>query len=228
MKNLIIISILLIFYTITGFSQTFIQPNFALKSHETLEIKKIEITSKSTTFYMSIENRIEGGNFCADKNIYIIYPDGKRSKLTSSSGIPVCPETYKFKTIGERLDFVLTFAPLKKGTDWVDLIEDCSENCFSFYGISLDVDLNKKIDEAFRLAENNEPVKALSNFINIAEETDNKNPGVEGLLYINIIKLAKETGDTAKATEWYHKLKSSSAPRLSQYIKFLNDQGIKF
>jgi hypothetical protein len=209
-------------------SQTILQPNYSLKSHETLNIIKVEIRSEATIFYLSIENQIEGGSFCADKNIYIIYPDGKKSKLESSSGIPVCPDTYKFKTPGEKLEFVLSFPPLKKGTEWIDLVEECSANCFSFYGISLDNDLNKRIDDAFALAENEEPAKAMVSFINIAEKIDKNNPGIEGLLYINIIKLAIETGDNAKAGEWYKKFKLSNAPRLSQYIKYLNDQGIKY
>jgi hypothetical protein len=210
------------------FSQTYNQPDIGLRSHETLEISKVEITAKRTVIYLSVENRIIGGNFCADKNIFIIYPDGTRSKLTSSNGIPVCPDTYKFKTPGEKLNFNLIFPPLKAGTEWIDLIEDCSENCFSFYGVTLDPELNKKIDDAFVLAENEEPAKALVSFINIVEETDNKNLGVEGLLCINIIKLAKETGDTLKAAEWYNRLKSSGAPRLPLYIKHLNSQGIKY
>jgi len=210
------------------FSQTILQPNYSLKSHETLNIIKVEIRSEATIFYLSIENKIEGGSFCADKNIYIIYPDGKKSKLESSSGVPVCPNTYKFKTPGEKLEFVLSFPPLKKGTEWIDLVEECSDKCFSFYGISLNNDLNRRIDDAFTLAENDEPVKAMLRFISITEEFDKSNPGIEGLLYLNIIKLAVETGDDAKAGEWYKKFKLSNTPRLSQYIKYLNDQGIKY
>ena len=112
--------ILLIANIICGFSQTISLPNYSLKSHETLEIKKIEITSEKTIVFLSIENQTTGGYFCADKNIFIIKPDGTRSKLISSSGIPVCPETYKFKAIGEKLNFILTFLPLKTGTGWID------------------------------------------------------------------------------------------------------------
>ena len=169
-----------------------------------------------------------GGTFCADKNIFIIYPDGKKSKLVSSTGIPVCPDTYQFKTSGEKIEFVLTFPPLKRGTEWIDLVEECSDNCFSFYGVSLNNDLNKRIDDAFTLAENDEPLKAMGSFISIAEDVDKSNPGIKALLYINIIKLAVETGDETKAGEWYKKFKLSEAPRLSEYIKYLNDQGIKF
>lgn len=229
MKNLMTFYIFLNFVTITGTSQTFINPNFSLKSHETLDIVKIEARPEATIFYMVIENKkIEGASFCADKNIYVIFPDGKKSRLVSATGIPVCPDSYKFKTAGEKLEFSLTFPPLKKGIEWIDLVEECSDNCFSFYGISLNNDLNRRIDDAFTLAENDEPLKALVSFITILEDINKNNSGIEGLLYINIIKLADETGDEAKAGEWYKKFKLSEAPRLSQYIKFLNDQGIKY
>ena len=207
-------------------SQTYNQPNFGLKSHETLEISKVEITTQKTVISLSVENRREGGYFCADKNIFIIYPDGTRSRLVSSKGIPVCPETYKFKTIGEKLDFELTFSPLKKETQWIDLKEDCTEDCFSFYGVCLNNDLNKKIDDASVLAENKEPAKAVMSFINIAGSIDSKNSGIEGLIYMNIIKLAKETGNIQKAAEWYQKLKSPAIPRSELFIKHLNSQGI--
>jgi len=218
------------FLLATGFlhSQTFINPNYSLKSHETLNIIKVEAKPEATFFYMSLENRIPDGTFCADKNIYLIYPDGKKSLLKSSSGIPVCPDTHKFKAPGEKLEFMLTFPPLKPGTKWIDLIEDCNDNCFSFYGITLDNDLNKRIDEAFSYGENDETARALISFISIAEEIDKNNLGIEGLIYINITKLFVESGDEKKAEEWYNKFKLSEAPRLSQHIKFLNDQGIKY
>lgn len=211
-----------------SFSQTVTAPNFAMKSHETLEIKKIEISSSETIIFLSVENRAEGGYFCADRNIFILYPDGNRVKLNSSKGIPVCPDTYKFNRIGERLDFTLTFPPIEKGTDWIDLVEECADNCFSFYGLTLDADLNKRIDEAFNLAEKDEPVKALAAFINIAEGKDTRNLGVEGLLYINIIKLAKETDNSGLASRWYQRMKLSGTPRLEQYIIHLNAQGIRY
>ncbi len=168
------------------------------------------------------------GSFCADRNIFIIYPDGKKSKLVSSTDIPVCPDSHQFKAPGEKLEFVLTFPPLKKGTEWIDLVEECTDNCFSFYGICLDNDLNGRIDNAFSLAENDEPMKAMVSFIAILEDVDKSNSGIEGLLYINIIKLAKETGDDTRAGEWFRKFKISDAPKLAECIKYLNDQGIKY
>lgn len=209
-------------------AQSFIQPNYGLKSHETLIINKVELSQKSTVFYLTVENRRAGGTFCADRNIFLIYPDGTRLMLESSQGIPVCPETHKFKTIGEKLDFTLTFPPLKKGTEWIDLVEDCTDNCFHFYGITLDNDLNGKINDAFRMAESDDPVKAMISFIDILKTIDSKNSGAEGLLYVNIVALARASGNPGQAADWYKRLKNSGAPRLPEYIKFLNDQGIKY
>lgn len=209
-------------------AQSFIQPNYGLKSHETLVINKVEITLKSTVIYLSVENRRAGGTFCADRNIYIVYPDGTRLKLESSQDIPVCPDTHKFKTIGEKLDFMLTFPPINKGIEWIDLVEDCSDNCFHFYGVVLDNDLNAKINHAFSEAEKDDPLKAIISFADILQAVDSKNIGAEGLLYINIITLARQSGNVDQAIDWYKKLKNSGAPRLREYIKFLNDQGIKY
>lgn len=224
-------------FLITGFllslpiplaSQNVVSPNYGLKSHETLVINRIVAASESTTIYLTIENRIEAGTFCADRNIYIVHPDGSRVKLISSVGIPVCPENHKFTSIGEKLDFTLTFPPLKKDTDWFDLIEDCGDNCFYFYGITLDGDLNGRLDGIFSLADKGESLKALEGFTELLKETDKRNPGIEGLLYINIIKLAVESGNTGQAAEFYRKLRSSGAPGLRHYIQYLNDQGIKY
>ena len=213
---------------LTAYSQSFIQPNYGLKSHETLEIKMIEATSKATSIYMSIENRIQGGTFCADENIFIIYPDGTKSKLVSSSGIPVCPDSYKFKTIGEKLDFVLVFPPLKQETEWIDIVEECSENCFSFYGVTLDNVLNKLLDDVFYRASKGKPSDNIVLFKSVLDSIASQNPGIEGLLYINIIDAAMEEGDNVNTGVWYKRLASSNAPGLSQYLKYLNDKGIKY
>ena len=225
-KGIFLYFALILLFEANGYSQTFERPNCALKSHETLIINKIELSIEKTLVYLSVENRIPGGYFCADKNISIIYPDGSHENMTSSRGIPVCPATYKFKTVGEKLDFVLEFPPLKKGTRWIDLVENCAENCFSFYGVLLDDDLNKRIDEAFALAEKSENNQALAAFINLANSADPQFDGARGLFYISIIRLAKETGNSVKAAEWYNRLKSSNVPRLELYLKNLNSQGI--
>lgn len=218
----------IVIYPVQIHAQTFEKPNSSLKSHETLEISKIEITPEKTIVSLSIENRIVGGQFCADRNIYLIDPAGERLKLKKSSGIPVCPDTYQFKSIGEQLQFTLEFSPLKAGTKWIDIIEDCASNCFWFYGVTLDNDLNRKLDEAFILASKQNPANNINLFKNILDNIDSQNLGIEGLLYINIINAAVEDADNVNAAVWYKRLAASHAPRVNQYLKYLNDKGIKY
>ncbi len=228
MKKILSMVCITIFYISQLQSQTIENPNYGLKSHETLQITRVENTPSHTTLYLSVENKINDGYFCADKNIFIIYPDGTRSKLISSKGIPVCPDSHKFKAVGEKLSFELTFPSLKPSIQWIDLLEDCSDNCFSFYGVCLNKSLNKKIDEATDLAGNNEQAKALVGFTDLAASLGKENTGMTGLIYVSIIKLAKETGNAAKAAEWYSKLKSSNIPGRDLYIKNLNSIGIMY
>jgi hypothetical protein len=210
------------------YSQTCNQPNAGLKSPETLELKKIEVSTDKTVVSFSLLNQRMDGYFCADKNIFIIYPDGSKIKLTSAAGIPQCPDTYKFKNIGEKLAFTLTFPPLKPSTEWIDIVEECSDNCFYFYGVTLNAELNKRLDEVFMIATKGDPQKNMLLFRGILDSVDKQNHGMKGLLYINIITAAIEAGDKVEATVWYKRLLSSGAPRLNQYVKYLNDRGIKF
>ena len=218
----------LMVFTASVNSQVIIRPSYGLKSHETLEINNIEIAPERTVVTMTIENRIKGGQFCADKNIFIIYSDGTRIKMTSSYGIPVCPDTYKFKAPGEALDFSLIFPSLKAGTGWIDIIEECSDNCFSFYGVTLDNDINKNIDEALSLAEKGEIMKSVNKYKEILAALAGKNNGIEGALYSDIVTLLAKSGDKKATKEWYGKMLSSKAPRLEKYIRNLNSIGIKY
>jgi hypothetical protein len=228
MKKIVLLSLLILTY-LGGIinSQTVTAPNSALKSHETLDITKIVLTAERTEIYLTVENRITGGTFCADKNIIIAYPDGSRLQMISSNGIPVCPDAYKFRNIGERLDFVLAFPPLKQGTVSFDLLEDCQDNCFSFYSVVIDPALNEKINGAFVLAEKHEPAQALAGFSRIESDYGGRDAGVEGLLLLNMIKLAAASGNKTKAQELYHRLELAVVPWKALYLKHLNSQGIK-
>ena len=222
-----LVSVLIFSLAIMGYSQAVLKPNYGLKSHETLEISGIELTASKTVVSLIIENRIENGSFCADKNIYLIDPTGSRVKLQKATGIPVCPQSYKFNSVGEKLSFTLTFPPLKGEPSYIDLKEECSENCFSFYGVVLDEYINSRLDEAFSIAERGESLKALNKFIN-ATDAAGKSNGIRALIYFNIVKLASETGNTGKAGEWYKKLSSPGLPAGRIYVEQLNAQGIKY
>jgi hypothetical protein len=209
-------------------SQVIERPNYSLNSHPTLEILKVEMTVEKTVFYMSIENRIAGGNFCADRNIYVINPGGERIKLNRAAGIPTCPDSYKFKNIGEKLLFTLEFPPLGSEIKWIDIVEECNENCFSFYGVTLNTELNTKINLALSLAEEGGKSSAIALYKTIIESLTSTDIGIKGALYSDIITLSLEAGDKTGAAEWYKKMLSSDAPRLELFVKNLNSRGIRF
>jgi hypothetical protein len=218
----------IITWTINIHAQTFDKPNYALRSHETMEIRKIELTPEKTIVTLSIENRIAGGTFCADRNIFLTDPAGEKLKLRKASGIPVCPDSYKFKNIGEKLQFTLEFPPMPKSVKWIDVTEECADNCFSLYGVVLNSELNGRLDKAVSLAEKSDYKGAIASYSAILTNLPAADEGIKGALYTDIITLLVRTGDRTGAAEWYKKMVTSNAPRLDLYIANLNSRGIKF
>ena len=154
------------------------RPNSAMKSPETLEITSIEFSGGKTIVNMTVENRIQGGYFCADRNIFIIDQSGNRLKLLKALNIPTCPKSYNFRSIGEKLSFSLEFPPLNPGTGWIDIVEECNDNCFWFYGITLDPQLNKRLDDVFAIASSGKPEENILLFRKMLEEIDSSNRGI--------------------------------------------------
>ncbi len=226
-KNIPVLVLLLLATPVIN-GQTVNKPNYAMKSHETLEIISIETNPNATVVHMSIENRIPGGSFCADRAIWLISSPDNRSRLVTAVGIPVCPYVHHFTLPGEILNFSLSFPPLPASVKSVDLVEECPDNCFSFYGIVLDNDLNSAIDKAFESAEGGNKEDALKQFIEIAEDPGRSDDATDGLLYINIIRLAAERGYQATAEKWYRRLKSEGGSESGRYIDFLNAAGIRY
>ena len=217
------------FLTVSALSaQVLVHPNQAMKSPEPLTLDRIETGKGKTTLFFSLVNQIKDGYFCADKNTFLIYPDGTRSVLLRAEGIPVCPGMHRFKEPGQKLSFSLVFPAIRENTPWIDMVEECSSGCMFLYGITLDQDLNKQLDELFGKAEKATPEATIQLFKSMIDEVDSKNLGIEGLLYINIINASLEAGDKAGASTWYRRLMVSGAPRASYYIKFLNDKGVRF
>ena len=209
-------------------SQTFTGPAIGLKSHQTMEVLKVDAMPERTVLRLSVENRINGGTFCADRNIFLISPNGTRLKLERSAGIPQCPDTHKFKKIGEVLEFTLTFPALEKGTGWIDLIEECNDNCFSVYGILLNNEFSVKIDEALSHVNNDQVDSAIGLYQKLIKEAGTSEAGIAGSLYSDLISLLTGKGYTANAADWYRKLAASDIPRKELYINNLNFRGIKY
>ncbi len=131
----------------SGSGQMIIQPSIKSKTHASLHIDSIFI-GEETVVYLHIVNENSEGTawFCADKNIYMVdVQTNKKYPLRKQSGIPVCPEAHAFKKYGEMLFFRLYFPALGTQVDEVDIIEGCSDHCFSLKGIVLDQQLNVEI-----------------------------------------------------------------------------------
>lgn len=129
-------------------AQRLINPVVESKTHPSLTIDSIALSNASSICYLTVTNMNTEGNawFCADNNIDLIeITSGTKHRLQNSKGIPVCPEAHLFKESGEKLSFELHFGPLRDKNAEIDIIENCSDNCFSLKGIVLDALLNKEI-----------------------------------------------------------------------------------
>jgi hypothetical protein len=148
MRSALSVAILSLLISLNAIGQTIPNPSYGLKSHETLEVTGVEINEEFTRLFLTVENRAVSGYFCVDRSTFLVLPDGSRLKLVKADGIPNCPQSHTFKRIGEVVSFSLYFPALTSGSDWFDLVEECSENCFSVYGITLDSRLNEEIEKA--------------------------------------------------------------------------------
>jgi len=215
------------FAPLSLYSQIIPEPNYGLKSHETLSIEKVELKRDATIVSFSIENKIDNGSFCVDRRTYLVDPAGNRYRMVRATGIPACPTNYNFKTQGEKLSFQLTFPPLAGEPAYIDIKEDCADYCFSFYGVTLDEYINSRFDEPFSMARRGEISKAINRFTAVSEVVANHS-GLKALAFYNIIKLSHDAGDEQKAAEWYLKLKNMPQNIGKVYIEQLNLQDVRY
>lgn len=188
-----------------SYAQQLINPNFALASHP-MKVTKITHTTNETIIGLSIENQIEAGSFCADKNIFVQdVLTGKKYRLKKSEGIPVCPSNYQFTYIGEVLNFSLYF-PKIGAKKFITLVEDCNQYCFSIKGIVLDNDMNQSINLGYDYYAKGKLDFALEAFkMTVNEHSDYP----FGIYYLNLIQIYAEKNDYASAKEWYNKIINS-------------------
>ncbi|HCC70305.1 MAG TPA: hypothetical protein DEQ09_04025, partial [Bacteroidales bacterium] len=144
------------------FAQQVVKPNYGLKSPETVEIIRVRITDSETFVDMNIQNRVSDGYFCIDENTYIESSGGVKLKLKKVSGLPLCPDSYKFKKVGEKVYFTLVFDNLPTGTAWFDIVEYCDDNCLLILGLNLDEEINNKINAAFSAMDRLDPEEAIN------------------------------------------------------------------
>jgi len=228
MKPLISVSIFLSVLLSNLSGQIISNPSYGLKSHSTLEIVSVEFKPDVTIINLTVENRAVAGSFCVDRNTFLVLPDRSRLKLITATGIPFCPNTHTFKRVGEILAFSLQFPSVSVNPEWFDLIEECSDNCFSVYGITLNEKLNAEIENAYKIADSGKSGEAADAFISIISSMGDSGHGILGSLYSSAIVMYLRSADEASAKKWYGKMINSGAPALKLYIENLSSRDIKW
>jgi len=218
--------VIIILTAFPGKAQIYENPVAAQQSHADLKIEKIEITNENTVITLSITNQLQtGGWFCADNNITL--KNSKREQnfdLIRSENVPICPQKYEFKRKGEILRFTLYFPPIDADIKFVDLIENCDEACFSFYGIILDNDHNKKVvafEKAFELFQNGAINECIPLFKEVLTGKATIESQIFGLSYFYLILSYQSLGDKGNIDYWYQELNNSNVPFKADFLKEL-------
>ncbi len=203
------------------YPQETVRPNFGLKNPETIDVIRVRVTDEKTVVDMSILNMASGGYFCIDKNTYLECGNGKKLLLRNVTGLPLCPEEYKFSSIGEKVYFSLEFDRIPPETEWFDIIEYCGENCFSILGINLDETVNGKINAAFKALDRMDPEEAIKIFTGILPALKESGNGLTGSVYLNLVELLAANKRDDDLNELISDFRNSSVPHKDKYTEIL-------
>lgn len=200
-------------------AQEISKPNFAFASHPML-VDEISFTPSQMIVKLTIENQVSGGNFCVDKNIFIEdVLTNKKLQLSYSEDIPVCPEIYDFKWVGEKLSFKLFFPKPTANLKYIDIVEVCNENCFTIKGIILDAEMNKNIDLAFERFAQKDYKSSKITMLEIISKHPNYN---YGFLHLNLIQVLWVLEEFDTAREHYQIIQNSNFADKSFVLDQLN------
>ena len=191
-----------------------------------MSIDSIVLEKEQTRCYLQVENlNTEGGAwFCADENIQLVELKSNRKRLLlRAENIPVCPESYQFSYPGEKLSFILVFPGLVDPKGEIDIIENCSDNCFSLKGIILDNSLNEEIrsfEQGVLLFNQGDLKGALQIFESLSLSSYvNENHFAYTLYILPVIYYQMK--EEARAIQAYERLKSTSILNKDYFIQKL-------
>jgi hypothetical protein len=208
-------------------AQIYDRPIYSLTSHPTLDIVSIERWEDRMVVELSLKNESFSGAFCIDSSTVLKNSLAQEEySMISMQGIPACPEVYRFKSVGERISINLIFPPVPDDVKYVDLVENCDENCVSVKYILLDEELNSRLNEGFRLYELGKPESSLRVFEDIMRtEFDGFSP-VFGTVYLYMIAIHYELGNSKDARNVFRELQESSILGREEFIETARETGI--
>jgi len=215
-----IITAIILFFVLNSsvIAQAIFEPHYALKSPETINLVSLEAGSTFTILNLSVENLVSGGYFCADPETYLVDNNGKRYRMQKASGIPLCPDVHRFTRIGEMIYFTLTFPAIDAGLTWLDLVEECSDMCFSVLGITTDPGLNNEMNKCFAAIDEGRMEDAASMFEALLPGLEEVNHGLTGSLYVNLV-IIYESLNNPKAGIYRKKLEESDVPHKEKLLE---------
>ena len=231
MKKALLLTIALFIFLFAK-SQTYENPIASKQSHPELKITGIEITENKTIVSLEVTNkRTDGGWFCANDDIFLKNSKGTETyQLIKSENIPTCPDQHKFSSVGETLAFKLYFPPIDQDIKFIDLVENCTNACFSFYGIILDNQHNQKIrafEKGFDLYQANNLKESVTYFEEVTQGKNSIDSHIYGLAHYYLILIYHKMDDTNKVEFWYKNLINSDFKDKNTFIKELDKLGIK-
>ncbi len=206
-------------------AQEAVQPNYGMKSPATAEVVRVKITGSQTLVDMSIQNEIRDGHFCIDKDTYLVYGDGIKMRLKEVKGLPLCPERHEFRTVGEKVYFTLVFDALPGGTPWFDIIEYCGTGCLSVLGLTMDKEINGKIDAAYNALDRADPERAMDIFRELLPGLRSSAHGLTGSVYLSLAELLDANKRAGELQELISGFESTPMPQKEKYRQILMDMG---
>lgn len=229
-KKSALILFILIFLHVSANSQVFDMPNAEVKSHAELTITRIQITDDYTIVYLRNQNMLlKDAWACVDRKTSIRTSDDVKHFLLRAENIPLCPDLFRFDSLGQIHEFILYFPPVDSRKGRIDLVEDCDQSCFFFRGIILDNKLNRDIhayDEAYAFYLKKEFENSIRIFSGIVEDIPVNPTHIYGFSYYYLVLICNESGDKKGAEDWFEKLKSSGLPNTTSIIKRIEELGI--
>jgi hypothetical protein len=227
MKTALYLLILMVVLQVRLMAQVFDKPCFSLTSHHTLEILSIEKWEDRTVVNIRVKNQRISASFCFDKETFLVNSLGSEQwKLMSMEGIPACPDQYRFKSVGEVLDFSLAFPAIPDEVKYIDLVESCEDACVTVKYILLDEEMNHRINEGFALYELGRLSASLQVFEEIMESRfDNYSP-VFGTLILYMMSIHYELGQSKEVRRMFNELKESTIIGRDDFIETARETGL--
>jgi hypothetical protein len=132
---------------------------------------------------------------------------------------------HEFSSVGEKVYFTLVFDKLPEDTPWFDIVEYCSDNCFSILALNMDEKINERINAAFSAMDRLDPVEAIRIFRDMLPGMQASGHGLTGSVYLNLVELLAANNRDDELQKLVSGFKASPMPHKERYLEILRAMG---